>query len=61
MTGGADGVVKSATYQEGYKAGITQAIIEAEAEAVLAERYGMTGYASLMRAWAERLRKVRDQ
>jgi hypothetical protein len=59
--GGADGVVKSATYQEGYKAGLTQAIIELEAEAGLADRHELTGVGDYLHALADKLRAVRDR
>lgn len=61
MSGGADGVVKSATYQEGYKAGLTQAIIELEAEAALADRHGLTGVGDFLLALGNKLRAVRDR
>jgi hypothetical protein len=60
-TGGANNVVRSATYDEGYKAGLAQAVIELEAEAVLADRSGLTGTGDYLRALADKMRAVRDR
>jgi len=54
------GVVQSATYREGWTAGVNQAIIELEARATVAERVELKPFADFLRALANELRAVRD-